>query len=179
MNSLDKIAFFMVRYNGFQYLDEIIKFINSTQFKFRILGVFGIKHSNDKFNSVLEKVYCHKLDDVKAMADIKDRNKNVLIGIICVDYAPKYATPDTHSDNMNTVIVKRHFREKYRNIIHVSDNEKLAYIEIGATLGFTPNDINCMLEGKVPTIGVCKSSSKLIEKFNKIEDGRKVLWQPT
>jgi len=173
-----KLSFFMLRYNGIPYTQEIIDYIQGNQFDYRIIGVFGIKWKLKETESKLKEIYSHKLNDSKAFQDILNRNKNILVGIICVDYNAKHATPDTHSDNMNTVVVKRYFRTKYGNIMHVSDTEPLAYKEIQQTLGFNRSEIACLIRGSVPTIGLCESNDRLVEVFNKIEDGRLTLWKP-
>jgi len=168
----------MVRYNGFDYLHDIVDFIKSKPFHFNILGIYGIKWAQSERKAKLNELYNNQVLDKDKFTDILDRNKNVLIGIICLDRRPKKSTPDTHSDNHNTVIVKRHFRDMYGNILHVSDTEELAYKEIRLTLGFNINIVNSMKYNRCPGIGQCKSGDELIKTFNKIEDGRVVLWKP-
>jgi len=168
----------MVRYNGFNYLHDIIDFIKSKPFHFNILGIYGIKWSQSERKAKLSQLYNNQLSNKHKFTDILNRNKNVLIGIICLDNHPKKSTPDTHSDNHNTVIVKRHFRDMYGNILHVSDTEELAYKEINLTLGFSDSIINSMKYNRYPAIGQCESGDELIKVFNKIEDGRLVLWKP-
>lgn len=179
MNTLNpKIAFFIIRYNGFQYFEEILKFINSEQFHFKVIGIYGVKWKESTRIPKLKILYPHKINDRISFKDIIDRNRNQLIAIICNDLHPLPSTPDTHSDNHNTVTVKRHFRSKYRNIIHVSDNEQLAYNEIQSVLNIEPVDIKRMIINHKSFIGLCDSSSEFIKIFNKIEDGRQVLWKP-
>jgi len=175
---MSNVYFMIIRHNGLK--EDIVKHIFNTIDECKtveIKHIYYIKWSEDEKESSLLSLYDH-ITDEKAIEDIMDVNDVIMAGFILCDHVPIPPLEKVASDNWNVVTIKRTVRCKYGNVIHLSDTSEHAYNEIKKLLGLSREEVDEIVKRDKVSTEETTTHSELAEVFNKIKDGKEVLWTP-
>jgi len=178
---VNNIYFMIIRYNGLKksIVDFIVKVIAEYE-SVKVKGMYFIEWSEEEKEEKLLKFYDHVRHDEEAVKNIMEVNGLIMVGIILYDNAPVDPPPTekVSGKNWNMISIKRKVRNKFGNVIHLSDSTETALNEINNLLNMNRDQIDEIVKREGSTVKSIFTNSELAERFNKIKSGDEVLWTP-
>lgn len=176
------IYFMVIRYNGLN--DVAVNYIMETVSKYNsivIKGVYPIEWSQQEKKDNLLNFYKHVDNNEIIVKNILEVNGLIMVGMVLLDNnpIPPPVTEKVSGKNWNMISIKRSIRNKFGNVIHLSDSTETAYNEIYKLLSMKKNEVDILIKNKYITFGSTTTNNSLAKQFNKIKSGTEVLWTPT
>lgn len=175
---MGEVHFLVVRHNGLK--EKVFKFVFDTIKRYEsvdVKAIYSIKWDESEKEEKLLSFYDH-IKDKEAIADIMKVNDTIMLGVILYDNDPIPSKEKTSGTNWHMIRIKRIIRNKFGNVVHLSDTEGLAYKQIKNLLGLTKEDAVLILKDDGISIKEITTNHETATRMNKIADGRKVLWSP-
>jgi hypothetical protein len=159
----------VIRYNGlkkniFNYIFKTIDIYKSIEIK----AIYNVKWSEEEKEEKLLSFYDH-ITSKEAIKDIMKVNGLLMVVMILYDSTPVEipAREIVSGKNWNMIRIKRRIRDKFGNVIHLSDSTMTAYDEIYKLLDINEKELLNIVMGDGININELATNSYLAKHFNK------------